>query len=193
MPSKRVVSPHPHPLKNWPSLKSHCLQKKLPLPTAPPPTPRRPNPLRGLSLHTGPALRPVLQPNRVQAQAAHPSGPTPPLPSAAPPPSDNGARLPAANLSWPITLTSPRPRPLSPPSSPPLSLPKVAHGPSRPVLSCTHYSGFMLDMSLQLPPPPPPPLLLQPPPWLSAPRVVEGEEWDRLFQESKRLYPTPSP
>ena len=79
MPSKRVVSPHPHPLKNWPSLKSHCLQEKLPLPTAPPPIPGRPNPLRGLPLHTGPALGPVLQPNRVQAQAAHPSGPTPPL------------------------------------------------------------------------------------------------------------------
>lgn len=79
MPFERVFSPHPHPLKNWPSLKSHCLQEKLPLPTAPPPTPRRPNPLRGLPLHTGPALRPVLQPSRVQAQAAHPSGPTPPL------------------------------------------------------------------------------------------------------------------
>ncbi|KAJ8781259.1 hypothetical protein J1605_011243 [Eschrichtius robustus] len=52
---------------------------------------------------------------------------TPParsLPPTAPPPSDNGARLPAANLSCPITPTSPRPRPPPPPSSPPLSFPK---------------------------------------------------------------------
>lgn len=44
-------------------------------------------------------------------------------------------------------------------------------------------------MSLQLPPPPPPPLLLQPPPWLFTPQVIEGEEWYRLFPESKRLSP----
>lgn len=79
MSSRRVLPPHPlPPLKNRPSFKSHCLQEKLPLPTTPPPTPRHPNPLTRLLLRTGLALRPGLQPDRVQARTAHPSDPIPP-------------------------------------------------------------------------------------------------------------------
>ena len=80
MPSKRVVSPHPHPLKNWPSLKSHCLQKKLPLPTAPPPTPRRSNPLRGLS----PTHRPGTQASTTTKPGPGPGG-SPLRPDPSPP------------------------------------------------------------------------------------------------------------
>ena len=157
-------SPTPSsPLKNKSSFRSHCLQEELSLPTALPPTPKRPHP----SEQTVPPRRPGTQVSTLtRSRPGRLTTPTQPLPEAAPPPSDNGARLPAASLSSPIILTSPRPRPPPPPqpSSPALSFPKLAHGPGRPVRSCTHYSGFMLDMSLQLPPPPPPPLLLQPPP-----------------------------
>lgn len=72
-------------------------------------------------------------------------------------------------LAWP-TFPLPRTQTPSRPHPRPDAL-----SPGPPRVSCTHYSGFMLDMSLQLPPPPPP-LLTQPPPQLSAPRVMEGKE-----------------
>lgn len=164
------------PLKNSPSEVTASGSHPFPpphrrLPLAPP-------------LSAGSSSAPVrrhsgLHPDPVQARAARPSSPgTPPRGRPAsvrqwgPTPSRQPASPPAPHPH----LTPPRPSPPPPPSSPPVSLPELAHRPSRPVLSCTHYSGFMLDMSLQLPPPPPPPLLLQPPTRLSAPPRVVGEE-----------------
>lgn len=163
VPSRRALPPYPLPLKI--SLPSKVTASARNYPFSPPHhrLPNAPTPPNRLFLRTGPALRAS---NQTRSRPGRLTPPARPLPAAAPPPSDNGAALRATSISCLTTLTSPWPRPSLPPqsSSPLLSFSKQAHGPSRPVLSCTHYSGFMLDMSLQLPPPPPPPLLLQPPP-----------------------------
>lgn len=121
----------------------------------------------------GPNARPRhTAPRRLRGPGPGPGGPTPPR-RGGPGPSDNGAlgllRLARPGRpSFPTGAQRASRRP-----SPPV--PAGRPQPGQPRLACTHYSGFMLDMSLQLPPPPPP-LLTQPPPRLSAPRVMEGKE-----------------
>lgn len=135
MPPASALPPALSPEKQ--TFQSHSLPEKLPLPSAPTPTPERPTPLSRHFLRTSPTPGPPPGPGPGPGGLAPPARP---LPEAAPPPSDNGARLPAAGLSSrPITLISPRPRPPTP--SPALLAPfqpSRASPPTQPTGALLH-------------------------------------------------------